>query len=153
MSALTRATPDQARSLFEIMVRATEVGCARAYPAEIIAIWHKGRSAEGMAVVIANEDVYSLSDAGRIRGFVHIDGSQIVGLFVDPADHGRGFGRQLFRFARDKIAQRPILVKATLNAVPFYAKLGFRAVATESVRRHGHDIYVVRMELDDLKRR
>jgi putative acetyltransferase len=147
MSAINRATPDQAERLFDIMVRATEVGCARAYPPEIIAIWHEGRSAERMAAVIARRDVYSLSDGGRIRGFVHVDGAEIAGLFVDPADRRQGYGRQLFHFASDKIEDRPIVVKATLNAVPFYARLGFRALATESVRRHGHDIYVVRMEL------
>lgn len=100
-----------------------------------------------MVAAILKGDVYSLWDDGLVRGFVHIDSAEIAGLFVDPVDHRRGYGRQLLRFARDKIVVRPIVVKATLNAVPFYAKLGFRAVATESVRRHDHDIYVVRMEL------
>ena len=47
-----------------------------------------------------------------------------------------------------QIASRPIHILATLNAVPFYSKLGCRKVAIESVRRHDHDIYVERMELD-----
>ena len=147
MSTIDRATPDQADRLFEIMVRATEVGCAACYPPEVIRIWHKGRSAEGMAGVITEADVYCLSDEDAVRGFVHAGDAEIVGLFVDPEHHGKGYGTELFRFATDRIGTHPIIIKATLNAVPFYAKLGCRKVAMESVRRHDHDIYVERMEL------
>jgi len=147
MSTIDRATPDQAERLFEIMVQATEVGCATWYPPEVIRIWHMGRSVEGMAGVIAEADVYCLSHGDAVRGFVHAGDSEIVGLFVDPEDHGKGYGTELFRFATDKIGTRPIIVKATLNAVPFYARFGCRKVAMESVRRHDHDIYVERMEL------
>lgn len=147
MRNIKRATTNQADRLFEIMVRATEVGCAPNYPPEVIAIWHKGRSAEGMAGVIAEAEVYSLVDGDVVRGFVHVGNAEVVGLFVHPDDYRRGYGSELFRFAVAKIATRPILVKATLNAVPFYSRLGCRKVATEAVRRHDHDIYVERMEL------
>jgi hypothetical protein len=40
-----------------------------------------------------------------------------------------------------------LLLKATLNAVPFYAAHGWRGHYTEAFRRHGHDIYVAHMEL------
>ena len=147
MRRIDRATTGQADRLFEIMVRATEVGCAPSYPPEVIAIWHKGRSVEGMAGIIARADVYSLTDGEVVRGFVHMGDLEVVGLFVHPDDQRKGYGTELFRFAIGKIGARPVLVKATLNAVQFYAKLGCRKVATESVRRHDHDIYVERMEL------
>jgi GNAT superfamily N-acetyltransferase len=91
--------------------------------------------------------VFSLVDGDVVRGFVHIGSAEVVGLFVHPDDHRKGYGTELFRFAVGKISVRPILVKATLNAVPFYAQLGCRKAATESVRRHDRDIYVQRMEL------
>ncbi len=147
MRRIDRSTPDQAIRLFDIMVRATEVGCATCYPPEVIAIWHKGRSAEGMAGVITEADVYSLVDGDVVRGFVHIGNAEVAGLFVHPDDHRKGYGAELFRFAVARIGIRPILVKATLNAVHFYSELGCRKVATEAVRRHDHDIYVERMEL------
>ncbi len=147
MRRIEKATVDQAERLFEIVVRATEVACAPFYPPEVVEIWHKGRTVEGQAGVIAEGQIYSLHDDGQIRGLVHIGDSEVVGLFVHPDDHRRGYGRDLFRFAVEKIGTRPILVLSTLNAAPFYAKLGCRKVATESVRRHGHDIYVERMEL------
>ena len=147
MIRIEGATIEQAGRLFDIMVRATEVECVTSYPPEVIAIWHKGRSVEGMASIIAQTHVYSLIDGDIVRGFVHTDDSEVLGLFVDPHDHRKGYGTELFRFAVDKIGVRPIVVRATLNAVPFYTKLGCRKVATESVRRHGRDIYVERMEV------
>lgn len=146
MKTIERATPDQAERLFDIQVRATEVGCAPFYPAEVMAVWHKGRSAEGMAGFIPDAQVHALVDEGVVRGFVHFEEAEVVGLFIDPNDQRKGYGTELFHFAVDKIAARPILIRATLNAVPFYARLGCRKVAIESVRRHDHDIYVQRME-------
>jgi GNAT superfamily N-acetyltransferase len=143
---IERSTPEQAERLFDIMVRATRVGCAPFYPPEVIAIWHEGRSPTGMAEVIAGADMHSLID-DTVRGFVHVDGSEVVGLFVDPDDHGKGYGTELFRFALDRIGARPVVVRATLNAVTFYARFGFRKVGTEAVRRHDRDLYVERMEL------
>ncbi len=90
------------------MVRATEVGCAAFYPPEVISIWHKGRSVEGQAGVIAQGGVYVLIDEQAVRGFVHFRGSEVVGLFVDPDDQRKGYGTELFRFAVGKMHARPI---------------------------------------------
>jgi GNAT superfamily N-acetyltransferase len=147
MRKIESATVDQASRVFDIMIRATELGCAPSYPPEVMSIWHKGRSVEGMAGVIAQGGVYVLIRGEAVRGFVHIKDSEVVGLFVHPDDQRKGYGTELFRFAVGKIHVRPVLVKATLNAASFYAKLGCRKVRTESTRRHDHDIYVERMEL------
>jgi GNAT superfamily N-acetyltransferase len=132
--------------LFEIMVRATEVGCAGSYPADILAVWHKGRSARGMQRVISQSDVFALIDDGIVRGWVHVAGAEVVGLFVHPDDHRKGYGADLFRFAVDRIERRPITILATLNSVPFYRRMGCRCVGLEAGRRHDRDIYVERME-------
>ena len=103
MKQIDKATTDQAERLFEIMVKATEAGCAPFYPAEVINIWHKGHSTKGMAGVIAEEKMHSLTDDGVVRGFVHIADSEVMGLFVHPDDHHKGYGSALFRFAISKI--------------------------------------------------
>lgn len=148
MQKIHKATPNEAQRLFEIMTRATEVGCTPSYPPEIMEIWHQGRSAEGMAGVIAEAELYALEDKGTVRGFVHLGDAEVVGLFVHPDDHRRGYGTELFRFAVNRIGKRPIVVLATLNAVSFYTTMGCRILGTELVRRHDRDIYVCRMELD-----
>jgi len=148
MKEIKRATTEQSARLFEIMVKATEAGCASFYPPEIIEIWHKGRTAEGMAEVIEKSEFYYLVDEEIIRGFVNINDTELLGLFVWPDDHGKGYGKELFHFGINKILNRPVIIKATLNAVPFYSSLGCRKKGVEAVRRHGHDIYVHRMELN-----
>jgi GNAT superfamily N-acetyltransferase len=147
MREIDKATPDQAERLFEILVRAVEVTCATCYPPEVIAIWNRGRSVEGQARVIAEGNIYSIQEGGIARGFVDIGDVEVVGLYVHPDDHRKGYGTALFHFAVEKIGIRPITVLSSLNAVSFYSKLGCRKVRTESVRRHDHDIYVERMEL------
>jgi len=147
MRHIDKADPEQAERLFEIMVRAVEDGCAFCYPPEVIAIWNKGRSVEGQAGVIAEGHIYSIHEKGVIRGFVDIGDSEVVGLFVHPEDQRKGYGTDLFRFAVEKIGKRPILVLSSLNASPFYSKLGCHKVGTELIRRHGHEIYVEKMEL------
>jgi len=148
MKEIKRASKNQAERLFEIMVKATETGCSPFYPPEIMEIWHKGRSAESMAEVIEKSEFYYLQDEGRIRGFVSVNDNELLGLFVHPDDHRKGYGKELFHFGADKIPKRPVIINATLNAVSFYSKLGCLKVKIESVRRHDHDIYVHRMELD-----
>lgn len=146
MYKINKTTVDQANRLFEIMVNATEVGCASFYPDEIINIWHKGRSIEGMAGAISKEEFYSMSEDGFVIGFLHVTSSELVGLFIDPNYHDKGYGTKLFNFAKNKISERPFIIKSTLNAVPFYEKLGCRKIRTESMRRHEHDIYYTKME-------
>ncbi len=91
MSTIARATADQAERLFEIMVRATQVGCARSYPPEVLEIWHQGRTADGLREIIARSEFFALSLDGVPRGFVHHEAAQVVGLFVHPDDQGKGY--------------------------------------------------------------
>ena len=144
---ITRATVKQSKRLFEIMVKAVEIGCATAYPPEIIKIWQKGRTPESMAEVISQKEIYYLRDKKIIRGFVHIGDAEICGLCVHSDYHRKGYGRKLFKFAVDKIGTRPVKVSSTLNAEPFYKKMGCRKTGTGLIRRHNRDIYVIHMEL------
>jgi GNAT superfamily N-acetyltransferase len=146
LNKIIKANSEQAKQLFDIMVRATEIGCRLFYPSEIISIWHKGRSAEGMADFIGQTNIYCILSKNTIRGFVHFDDTEIIGLFIDPDYHRKGYGSELFHFSVDKIKNRPIIIKSTLNAVSFYLRMGCHCVSTELVRRHDRDIYVKNME-------
>lgn len=100
-----------------------------------------------MSEVLFYENFYVLEDESEARGYVHLGEGKIIGLFVDPEHHGKGYGKALFDFARNEIRERPIKILATLNAVDFYAKFGFEKVAMQTVRRNERDIYVWEMEL------
>ena len=60
LNTIIKANSEQAKQLFDIMVRATEIGCSPFYPSEIISIWHKGRSVEGMADFIGQSNIYCI---------------------------------------------------------------------------------------------
>ncbi len=147
MIVINRATDGDASRLFDILVEATQVGCIDYYPEEIINDWHRGRTKRGMKGIIAGETFYVLSEDGEIKGFVHLNDREVIGLFVDPKEHGKSYGRALLLFALKEIKERPVKVFATLNAVEFYAKFGFEKVKLLVVRRNERDIYVWEMKL------
>ena len=148
MKLISKAATKDAIRLFEILVAATRSGGEGYYPEAIINDWHAGRTAAGMREVLISETFYNLLDEGEIKGYVHLGDKEIVGLFVDPEQHGKGYGRDLLHFALKEIRDRPVKVLATLNAVDFYAKFGFEKVAMRVVRRHERDIYVWEMRLN-----
>ena len=147
MIVIRKAKDGDADRLFSILVEATQAGCIGFYPEEISDDWHRGRTARGMREVVAKETFYTLSEYDGVKGFLHLNDQEIVGLFVDPKEHGKRHGRALLLFALKEIKERPIKVYATLNAVGFYTKFGFEKVKLVVVRRNERDIYVWEMRL------
>ena len=147
MDLISRAGLGDASRIFDIMVRATEKGSIGYYPQDIIDYWHRGRTPVGMREIVSTERVFMLSSDGVIKGFVHLNDRGIIGLFVDPDEQGKGYGRSLLKFALNEVSERPTRVLATLNAVAFYEKAGFAKIKLEVVRRSERDIYVWIMEL------
>ena len=88
------------------------------------------------------EDLAFLLALGR--GAVALDGGRVVGtsmwwpsgddhatlgmIIVAPERQGRGLGRQLMGKALDEIGPRHVMLNATKDGMPLYAKLGFRQI-------------------------
>ncbi len=72
---------------------------------------------------------------GMLLGYGVIDqqGNEIDALFVDPDCGGRGIGSMLMR-ALQALADptRPLVLSASLNAVPFYQRAGFKPLRKET---------------------
>ncbi|MNV93587.1 putative N-acetyltransferase YjaB [compost metagenome] len=72
---------------------------------------------------------------GTLLGYGVIDlaGNEIDALFVDPDCGGRGIGLTVMQ-AMEALADpaRPLVLSASLNAVPFYRRCGFEALREES---------------------
>jgi GNAT superfamily N-acetyltransferase len=89
---------------------------------------------------------------GRLAGFAQLDpaAGRLRGLFVDARDQGRGVGRALLaeieaRAARHGCAR--VHGAMSLNAVPFYARAGFRALGgPERLSSSGVAVPILRME-------
>ena len=72
-------------------------------------------------------DLWLVDDeAGRPVGFLVMDGNLIDALFVDPADHGRGYGTALLNHALTIAPNARVdASEQASNALPFYEARGF----------------------------
>ncbi|MEP4036557.1 GNAT family N-acetyltransferase [Pseudophaeobacter sp.] len=77
-------------------------------------------------------ETYVLEDAEQVIGFIALMGNQIGGLFLDPACHGRGYGRALVDHAVG--FKGPLKVEVFRDnqiGRPFYERYGFEFVEDE----------------------
>jgi GNAT superfamily N-acetyltransferase len=95
----------------------------------------KAITPQAMALYMARPDVHYLiaEEDGVFCGAVGLrENRHLHHLFVVPAFHRRGVGRQLWQAVRDEAlaAGNPgeFTVKASLNAVPVYQRFGFKSV-------------------------
>ena len=82
-----------------------------------------------IAEVIQASMVLVAEDAGEIVGVLRGRSDRLQSLFVRGDHHRRGIGNQLVeRFEQECVRQgaQAIKVSATLFAVPFYTKLGYK---------------------------
>ena len=84
---------------------------------------------EAIARVIRAEMVFVAEDDGEIVGVLRGRNDRLQSLFVRGDTHRQGVGRGLVeRFEQECVRQgaRYVRVAATLFAVPFYLKMGFK---------------------------
>ena len=81
--------------------------------------------AYGKPKILDNIWVY---DDGIVKGMIHIEGKEIVELYVDYFFWGQGFGAKLIEFAREKHDVRFLWVlEKNVDAIKFYEAHGFQA--------------------------
>jgi GNAT superfamily N-acetyltransferase len=133
---LRRGRPEEADALWVLRTRCVRELCSAAYPPEVIAPWAASpppahyRELIGQGGCVVAED-----DEGTLLGYGVIDpaGNEIDALFVDPDCGGRGIGMALMD-ALYALADpaRPLVLSASLNAVPFYQRAGFQPLREET---------------------
>lgn len=65
-------------------------------------------------------------DDGAVKGFILINGSEIVQLFVEPVLQGQAIGRKLLEFAvNEKEADHLYALEKNVRAIEFYKRNGF----------------------------
>jgi len=91
---------------------------------------------------LANTGVY---DDGVVKGFVRVDGQEIVKLFVEPVLQGMGIGEKLLRFATDVCGANCLWVlEKNERAIAFYQRHGF-AKTNERKLEEDTTEYLIRM--------
>lgn len=95
------------------------------------------------AGIIENMFVY---DDGIVKGLIHIEGNEIVELYVDHFFQGQGIGSALVEYAKK---QFPItylwVIEKNIDAIGFYEAHGFHLTSTKKLEE-GTTEYIVKME-------
>ena len=96
------------------------------------------------AGIIDNMFVYD--DDGIVKGMIHIEGNEIVELYVDYFFQKQGIGSALIEYAKE---QFPITFLWTIeknsDAIRFYEAHGFHLTSTKKFEE-GTTEYIVKME-------
>ncbi|HEX8703055.1 MAG TPA: acetyltransferase [Myxococcaceae bacterium] len=77
-------------------------------------------------------------DGGQVVGFLGVTGAKLDALFIDPAVHGRGIGRQMVEFARAGHDLMDVDVnEANHSACAFYERMGFVRIGRSPLDEQG----------------
>lgn len=149
--ALRKAAPQDAETILRINLRSIFELCVPAYDASVLRQWVGARTAEYFAKSLSREQIYLAELNGEPVGFMDVLKGEILAVYVLPGFERRGIGSFLLSAAiRQALdAQQRVTVSASLNAVPFYAKYGFRSVKDMTYPRNGIDLPLVHMELSN----
>lgn len=92
--------------------------------------------------------VVARTGSGEIVGFIGTADRKVEMLFVDPAHHGRGVGRQLMAHAiREESATEVDVNEQNPEALAFYRHLGFEVVARSPVDALGQPFPLLHLRL------
>ena len=135
--AVRRATAADAPVLWAIRAEAIRLTCRSHYPAGLLERWASSPLPDSFPARLESEHFIVGSIESRIAGFagLKVSGAEIEAVFVAPDASRRGLGRQLMARLESAAldADLPALsLSSSLNAVAFYAALGYIAGAQKT---------------------
>lgn len=142
------ARAGEGQALYDVTAAAITGLAAEHYSVAQIANWMGGRDAAHYEQVIAIGAVRVAVQGGEIVGFVDTAPGVVTRLFVRPEAGGQGLGRCLLELGVAAAMQDGcVRLEATLNAVAFYERYGFRAVGREQYQHElgGLPVEIVKM--------
>jgi GNAT superfamily N-acetyltransferase len=146
---IRRARAADALRIRNLHVRSIRVLCRPDYTARQIAAWSGRRTPAGYRrAMTGGERMYVATIGGRPVAFGAVLDAEVRAVYVDPRWAGRGVGtRMLARLERDAAARgkRRLILNATLTAVDFYRRHGWRRVRPHTIRFGAVPIPCVRM--------
>lgn len=146
------ATSADLAQLWEVRTRAVRASCADHYPPAVIDTWCASAAPASLPLLVQTGGAVVAEEEGRVVGYavLNVTTGEIDAAFVEPSHQGRGIALQLLRQLETLARGRGLLrmfLSASLNAVPFYERAGFRQVREEIYpHRSGIGIRSVFME-------
>lgn len=97
---------------------------------------------------LPNLEVYLITENRIAEGFAAVAEGTLEMLFIHNESRGKGFGRTLYKFMKDKTG----LTKVDVNeqnpqAIGFYEKMGFRQIGRSEKDGSGKDYPIIHMSL------
>ena len=139
-------------TLWTLRTHAVRLGCATHYPPDVIATWCAAPPPASMPLLVRAGGGIVMEEDGQAIGYavLDLDTGEVDAVFVDPAQQGRGIGQALLQTLEALAHERGLdrlFLSASLNAVVFYERAGFRALREKMIRhRSGIMIRSVLME-------
>ena len=85
-------------------------------------------------------------DDGIVKGMIHIEGTEIVELYIDYFFWNQSVGSELIEFAKEKFNVNTLwALEKNLEAIKFYEKHGFHDSGDRQLEE-GTTEYLIRME-------
>ena len=97
---------------------------------------------------LPNLDVYLISEKNEIKGFGAVSEGMLEMLFIHSNSHGKGFGKILCQFLKDKTDFTKVDVnEQNSQAIGFYEKIGFKRIGRSEKDGSGKDYPIIHMSL------
>lgn len=127
------ATESELAALWSLRTRAVRIGCAAHYPPEVIATWAAAPPPASMPLLLRAGGGIVAEEEGKMLGYALLDGDtgEVDAVFVEPALQGHGIGQGLLATLEAMARVQGLdtmFLSASLNAVPFYRRAGFRVL-------------------------
>jgi len=123
--------------LWSLRTRAVRQLCASHYSPEQIEIWSEAPPPESYLRLMASRCALVAQQDGQLLGYGILDrqSGEVIAVFVEPAQSGRGVGKRLMEGLEAIAAEEHftrLYLYASLNAADFYRAMGFVAIRDEA---------------------
>ncbi|SER31488.1 Predicted N-acetyltransferase YhbS [Pseudomonas sp. NFACC02] len=128
--------------LWSLRTRAVRQLCASHYSPEQIEVWSESPPPESYLRLFATHCALVAEENGQPLGYGILDRQtgELIALFVEPAQAGRGVGKRLMEGLEAMAAEEHfprLYLYSSLNAADFYRAMGFVAVRDEAYEHPG----------------
>lgn len=126
-----RSTKQDSEAVFEITSASVNCLSPYPYPKEVVDTWMTGRTGADYLEDCSNHEIWIAEHDEIPIEFAHAVPGELKRLFVYVRYAGKGVGAALMERALLDAQQNEsgaIKIDATLNAVPFYEKWGFKQI-------------------------
>lgn len=112
----------------QVILAALLTSNAQDYPAHVIERVQDSFTPDAVLQLMRRRQMFVALVDGKLLGTASLDGRAVRSVFVDPAYHGHGLGRQLMAAVEQAALDSgltSLVVPSSVTAEGFYARLGF----------------------------